>query len=109
MSGGDRDIDVDMLARMRAEGTAHTLLDVREPDEVAICALSDSVEIPMQAVPQHLDELPRDQPLIVLCHHGMRSGMVADFLRQNGFDQARNLAGGIDEWARRFAPEMRRY
>jgi rhodanese-related sulfurtransferase len=109
MSGGDRDIDVDMLARMRADGTVHTLLDVREPDEIAICVLSDSVEIPMQLVPQHLGDLPRDQPLIVLCHHGMRSGMVADFLRKNGFDKARNLAGGIDEWARRIAPEMRRY
>jgi len=109
MSGDDRDIDVDELARMRADGTAHVLLDVREPDEVAICALSDSVEIPMQRVPNHLGELPRDRPLIVLCHHGMRSSMVTDFLRQNGFDNARNLAGGIDEWARRFAPEMRRY
>jgi hypothetical protein len=54
MSGADRDIDVDELARMRADGTAHVLLDVREPDEVAICALSDSVEIPMQRVPNHL-------------------------------------------------------
>ena len=103
------DVDVETLARMRADGTAHTLLDVREPAEIEICAIEDSLAIPMQSVPQHLASLPHDEPLIVLCHHGMRSGMVAEFLRQNGFDNARNLAGGIDEWARRIAPEMRRY
>jgi rhodanese-related sulfurtransferase len=103
------DIDVETLAQMRAEGTAHTLLDVREPAEIAICAIDGSLAIPMQSVPQHLATLPGDQPLIVLCHHGMRSGMVADFLRRNGFDNARNLAGGIDEWAKRIAPEMQRY
>lgn len=103
------DIDVETLARMRADGTAHTLLDVREPAEIAICAIDSSLAIPMQSVPQHLGTLPRDRPLIVLCHHGMRSGMVADFLRRNGFDNARNLAGGIDEWASRIAPEMPRY
>ena len=103
------DITVETLAEMRAAGTVHTLLDVREPAEIAICAIDSSLAIPMQSVPQHLATLPRDQPLIVLCHHGMRSGMVADFLRRNGFDQARNLAGGIDEWAQRIAPEMPRY
>jgi rhodanese-related sulfurtransferase len=109
MTGTGRDIDVDALVKMRADGIAHTLLDVREPDEIAIAAIADSLAIPMQLVPQSLDILPRDQPLIVLCHHGMRSGMAADFLRSNGFDNARNLAGGIDEWARRIEPQMRRY
>ena len=103
------DIDVETLARMRAEGTAHTLLDVREAAEIAICAIDNSLAIRMEVVPQHLATLPRDRPLIVLCHHGMRSGMVADFLRRHGFENARNLAGGIDEWARRIEPEMQRY
>ena len=103
------DIDVETLARMRADGTAHTLLDVREPAEIAICAIEGSLAIPMQTVPQNLATLPRDHTLVVLCHHGGRSGMVVNFLRKNGFDNARNLAGGIDEWARRIAPEMPRY
>ena len=107
MSGTD--ITVEALAELRAAGTAHTLLDVREPAEIAICAIDGSLAIPMESVPQHLATLPRDQPLVVLCHHGMRSGMVADFLRRNGFGQVLNLAGGIDEWARRIAPEMPRY
>ena len=109
MTGNDRDIDVEMLALMRTDGRVHTVLDVREPAEIAICSIPDSIEIPLQRVPQHLGDLPRDHPLIVLCHHGMRSGMVTEFLRKNGFENAHNLAGGIDEWARRIAPEMPRY
>ena len=105
----NEDIDVETLAEMRAAGTAHTLLDVREPSEIATCAIEDSLAIPMQSVPQHLATLPRTHPLIVMCHHGTRSGMVVEFLRRNGFENARNLAGGIDEWARLIAPEMRRY
>jgi monothiol glutaredoxin len=52
------DIDVHALAGMRADGIAHTVLDVREPDEVAICAIEDSVSIPMQQVPQQLVMVP---------------------------------------------------
>ena len=103
------DIDVHVLAEMRSDGTSHTLLDVREPYEVAICTIEDSVSLPMQQVPRQLDTLPSDQPLIVMCHHGMRSDMVTNFLRRNGFDNVWNLAGGIDAWSRLIDPSMRRY
>ena len=103
------DIDAHALAGLRAEGTAHTLLDVREANEIAVCAIADSQFIPMQQVPQNLAELPREHPLIILCHHGTRSGMVADFLRGNGFRNVFNLAGGIDAWAQEIEPEMPRY
>ena len=53
--------------------------------------------------------LPREHPLIVLCHHGVRSAMVRDFLRNSGFDNAWNLAGRIDAWARLVEPSMPRY
>ena len=103
------EIDVHALAEMRAAGDAHTVLDIREPVEVAICAIEDSVSIPMQQVPQQLETLPREHPLIVVCHHGVRSAMVTDFLRNSGFDNAWNLAGGIDDWAGLVAPDMPRY
>ena len=103
------DIDVHALAGMRADGIAHTVLDVREPDEVAICAIEDSVSIPMQQVPQQLEMVPSGRPLIVVCHHGTRSATVTDFLRNNGFDNAWNLAGGIDAWSRLIEPDMPRY
>ena len=109
MQGASYEIDVHALAEMRAAGDAHTVLDIREPVEVAICAIEDSVSIPMQEVSQQLATLPREHPLIVICHHGVRSAMVADFLRNSGFDNAWNLAGGIDAWAGLVAPDMPRY
>ena len=109
MANAYYDVDVHGLVEMRANGTAHTVLDVREPDEVAICAIENSVPIPMQQVPRKLEELPREHPLIVICHHGMRSATVTEFLRNNGFDNAWNLDGGIDAWSRLIEPTMPRY
>ena len=103
------EIDVHTLASMLAENVSHTVIDVREADEIAICKIAGSHSIPMQQVPQHLDTLPREQPLIILCHHGMRSAMVADFLRKNGFPNALNLAGGISAWAQQIDPDMPSY
>ncbi len=109
MRSASNEIDVHALVEMRAAGDAHTVLDIREPVEVVICAIEDSVSIPMQQVPQQLETLPRQHPLIVLCHHGVRSAMVTDFLRNSGIDNAWNLAGGIDAWAGLMAPDMPRY
>jgi len=109
MQQADYDISVHKLGQMRTDGTAHTVLDIRESAELAVCAIGDSVTIPMQQVPHELETLPREHPLIVVCHHGMRSAMVTDFLRKNGFDDAWNLAGGIDAWSRHVEPDMQRY
>ena len=103
------DIGVHELAGMRNDGAAHTVLDIREPAELAVCIIDGSVTIPMQQVPNELDRLTHEGPLIVVCHHGMRSAMVTEFLRKNGFDNAWNLAGGIDAWARHIEPDMPRY
>lgn len=103
------EIDVLKLKEMRDGGESVTLLDVREPHELAICKVAGSVDIPMQQVPQRLSELPRQGALIVMCHHGGRSRMVTNFLRQNGYGNALNLAGGIDAWAQAVEPGMARY
>jgi len=103
------DIDVHTLAGMRTDGIAHTVLDIREHDEVDICSIEDSQWIPMQNIPQRIETLSREAPLIVLCHHGVRSAMVTDFLRNNGLEKAWNLAGGIDAWSRLIEPDMPRY
>ena len=102
-------IEVEDLKQWRTEGTPHTLLDVREPRELAVCSVAGALTIPMQEIPGRLDELPRDQALVVMCHHGMRSRMVAQFLRSRGFPAAINLDGGIDAWAGRIDPAMQRY
>jgi len=103
------DIDVAAFAHLRDADQPHFVLDVREPWEVAICAFEGSLNVPMRELPTRLPELPRDRPLIVVCHHGMRSYQAAAWLRRNGFGNAVNLAGGIDAWARAIDPAMPSY
>jgi rhodanese-related sulfurtransferase len=82
---------------------------VREAKELDICQLEGALHIPMAAVPTRTDDLPTDHPLVVLCHHGVRSQMVVDFLRKAGFDNAINLDGGIEAWACEIDRSMPRY
>jgi rhodanese-related sulfurtransferase len=104
-----QEIDVAELAQMRRDGTPHAVLDIREAWEVEVCVIPASLWIPMQQIPRQLGKLPHEDPLIVICHHGVRSAMVTDFLRQNGFANASNLSGGIDDWARLIETDMPRY
>lgn len=85
------------------------VLDVREDDELAICRLSGSLHIPMNLIPIRQNELPDDVPIVVVCHHGVRSLNVAHYLAHLGFEQLYNLSGGIDAWARDIDPTMARY
>ena len=80
------------------------LLDVREPWEVQTCALDNFVNIPMGQIPARLDELNREQPVVVVCHHGIRSQRVALFLEHAGFEKVYNLRGGVDAWAKEVDP-----
>ena len=75
------------------------VLDVRENWERAAARLPGTVDIPMMEVPQRLTELPRDRQIVVMCHGGVRSMKVAQFLAQNGFSRLANLTGGIHAWA----------
>ncbi|HEY6238441.1 MAG TPA: rhodanese-like domain-containing protein [Thermoplasmata archaeon] len=75
------------------------LLDVREPEERATAAIDPSVHIPMDQVPEHLADLPRDRTIVVYCHHGGRSEMVASYLEGEGYPDVVNLSGGIDRWS----------
>ena len=84
-------------------------IDVREHSELAICRIEGALHIPMSEVPERHGALPRDAPLIVLCHHGMRSLNVVQYLETKGFDNAINLAGGIHAWAVDVDPEMKQY
>ncbi len=101
------EIDVVTAAQQVREGAL--LVDVREDAEVATCRVEGSRHIPMRQVPENLATLPRDRPVLVLCHHGGRSLRVTQFLRANGFGQATNIAGGIDAWAQHLDPAMPRY
>jgi adenylyltransferase/sulfurtransferase len=99
----------DARARVQAHPDRVQVLDVREPDELAICQLEGATPIPMRQIPAQAAALPRDRHLLVLCHHGVRSLRVTEFLRAQGFMAVSSIAGGIDAWAEAFDPAMRRY
>jgi rhodanese-related sulfurtransferase len=96
------------LATWRNEKKKFTLLDVRNGDEFAAASLPESTHIPMHEIPQRVSELPIDQPIAVLCHHGGRSERVAGFLASRGFE-AVNVDGGIDAYARTVDTNIPRY
>ncbi|HVJ51358.1 MAG TPA: rhodanese-like domain-containing protein [Aliidongia sp.] len=99
-------ITVQELDGWRSAGRALTLLDVREPWELEICRFPEALSIPLQTLPGRIGEVPADRPVVVLCHHGMRSQQAVMWLRRNGVGNAVNLDGGIDAWAREIEPEM---
>ena len=90
-------------------GEAFTLLDCRNDDERAFCLIEPSLHIPMHQTPERLAEIPRDQPVVVYCHHGVRSLQVTSFLKTQGFDDVQSMAGGIDLWSLRIDPTVPRY
>jgi molybdopterin/thiamine biosynthesis adenylyltransferase/rhodanese-related sulfurtransferase len=101
-------LSVTELKAWRDSGEKHMLLDVREPSELQICAIDGSTRIPMGQVLDHLDGLPKDQPIVVHCKMGGRSGQVAAKLRTLGYD-ARNLTGGILAWIDQIDPTQQKY
>jgi rhodanese-related sulfurtransferase len=85
------------------------LLDVRQEWETKLCRLENAVHIPIEEIELRVEELNPADEIVVYCHQGVRSASVAEFLRQSGFQNVRNLAGGLDHWARTIDPSMRRY
>ncbi|WP_257458768.1 rhodanese-like domain-containing protein [Archangium lipolyticum] len=86
------------------------LLDVRFPDEHAYVALPGSVLIPLPELDERAEELEafRGRPVVVYCHHGVRSLDGAAYLRSRGLD-AVSLRGGIDLYSRAVDPSLPRY
>ncbi|WP_043097253.1 rhodanese-like domain-containing protein [Kallotenue papyrolyticum] len=85
------------------------LIDVREPEEVRIVALSGAQLCPLSQAALWIDRLPHDRELVLFCHHGGRSAQVAWALAQRGYTNVTNLEGGIDRWAVEVDPSLPRY
>ena len=85
------------------------LLDVRQDWETRLCKLDNALHIPIEEIELRTEELDPAAEIVVYCHQGVRSAAVAEYLRSLGFANARNLAGGLDAWARTVDPSMRRF
>jgi rhodanese-related sulfurtransferase len=99
----------ELARRLKSRPGEMVLLDVREALEREQASLEPSVHIPMQEVPWRLEELPKDRTIVVFCHTGGRSALVAGFLDQQGYGRVANLRGGIDAWSREVDPSVPRY
>jgi len=93
----------------KGNGDRPLLLDVREPHEWEIVHLEDARLIPVNTLAGHLDELPRDEEIVVYCKSGMRSARAAQLLKDAGFRKVRNLEGGITRWATEVDTSMPTY
>ncbi len=86
--------------------TTPILLDVREQWEYDRCHLPNSTLVPMRQIPNILNDYELDQDIVVICHHGIRSRAVANFLVQHDFSKVINLSSGIDGWAKQIDLSM---
>ena len=85
-------------------------MDVREPWEFATTRIEGCLHLPMGEVPRaRIKELELDERLVVVCHHGVRSMNVTAWLRNQGFEKAQSLRGGIDAWSVEVDPKVARY
>jgi len=98
-----------LAERLAQQGPKPLLLDVREPWETDICKLPDSVLIPMGQVSERYPEIAKDQDIVVICHHGVRSMHIAMYLERVGYSRVFNLSGGINAWAMQLDKDMALY
>ncbi|HEX4210451.1 MAG TPA: rhodanese-like domain-containing protein [Candidatus Binataceae bacterium] len=103
------EIEAMELKQRLERGDPLLILDVREPEEVAVAAFPGALNVPMGDVPSRLAELDPEAEWVIVCHHGMRSANVAMYLIRNGFEKIANLSGGIDEWSLTVDPATPRY
>jgi rhodanese-related sulfurtransferase len=106
----DFEISAAQVKALLKQGQAFTLLDVREPWELGKASLEGSKNIPMGDIPTRAhQELDLEDHIVVLCHHGVRSLSVTNWLRQQGFERVQSMRGGIDGWARTVDPKVPLY
>ncbi|HVP49442.1 MAG TPA: rhodanese-like domain-containing protein [Bryobacteraceae bacterium] len=98
------------MKRRLDRGEKLRMMDVREPFEFQQARIEGAELIPMRSVPQNLASLETEErPIIVFCHHGMRSLQLVSWLREQGVENCASMAGGIDRWSLEIDPTVPRY
>ncbi len=104
-----QEISVEDFKQIRTNGSDIVLIDVREPHEYEICNIEGSKLIPLGEIKNRIEELNREDNIVLHCHHGGRSMKAATILAEHGFTKIKNLKGGINEWAKRCDSDMPTY
>lgn len=101
------DLSPEALHAAQLAGEKILIIDVREPEEYAYCHLPGSVLLPLGELAARAAEIPPDVPVVLLCHHGVRSAQALLYLEQrHGHRNLRNLRGGIHAWSLRVDPSI---
>jgi rhodanese-related sulfurtransferase len=95
--------------RLEQADDSPVLLDVREDWEYQRCHIDGSRHLPMSEIVANMDSLDKNVETVVICHHGIRSQQVAQYLHSQGFRKIYNLDGGIEAWADTVDPDMEKY
>lgn len=91
------EISVAALREQLQQGEDIFLLDVRQPHEFAAFHINGHL-IPLAELSQRLDEIPHNKPIVVYCRSGQRSAVAVTLLKAQGFNDVKNLVGGILAW-----------
>jgi rhodanese-related sulfurtransferase len=106
----DFEISPGQVKSLQKSGGIFTLLDVREAWEYEASRIEGTKHIPMGDIPARAHhELDPDDHIVVMCHHGVRSLTVTNWLRQQGYEKVQSMRGGIDGWARTVDPKIPLY
>jgi rhodanese-related sulfurtransferase len=105
----DLQISVQDVSARLTRGDKMLLVDVREPIEYDMCKLPGATLMPLGSLPGNLSALLDAEEVICYCHHGMRSLDAAIWLRQQGVESAKSMAGGIERWSTEIDPSVPRY
>ena len=102
-------ISVAEVAAKRSAGENFVFLDVREHEELVIAFIEGATHIPLGEIPSQLPTLDPEKEYVIFCHHGVRSLNVAYFLKEQDFDNVKNMRGGIDAWSMEIDSNVSRY
>jgi adenylyltransferase/sulfurtransferase len=95
------ELDANELQKKLKNGKTFIILDVREDFELEISKIDGAIHIPMNQIPNRLNELNPDIDYVVMCRTGVRSTQICEFLTNQNFRSIANLSGGINEWAKK--------
>ncbi len=98
------EISVDTLSQLLAEpNETRQFVDVREPEELALAKVEGFTNLPLSQYGEWSNDihirLDSDKETLVLCHHGMRSAQMCQWLMTQGFTNVKNISGGIDAYS----------
>ncbi len=108
-TNGSGEITPTELKALLEQGVKTVILDVRNPEEIAICRIAGSKVIPLPELPARLSELDTGAPYVVHCKSGMRSAKAIGIMQAAGFTHLKNLTGGILAWIKDVDPSLPPY